>query len=86
MTAPPAFRVVASVHHKGSEVSRVRVTFASIPDAPLSKVAISFFGGKRGLLENSANLCAHPQHATLKFVAQNNMRLQSEPKLKTSCG
>ena len=37
-----------------SKHERLRTRFTTVPDAPISKVVIKFFGGKRGLLENSA--------------------------------
>ena len=37
---------------------RVRTRFLSVPDVPLTKAVFNFYGGKRGLIENSKNLCA----------------------------
>ena len=49
---------VDSVPVKGTELARLRTRFLSVPDAPVSRIEISLFGGKkRGLLENSRNLC-----------------------------
>ncbi|HEY8082841.1 MAG TPA: hypothetical protein VIE64_04705 [Solirubrobacterales bacterium] len=36
---------------------RIRNTFDTVPDVPVSKFAATFPGGKRGLLTNSRNLC-----------------------------
>jgi hypothetical protein len=36
---------------------KLRVTFPSIPDAPVSKVLVQMQGGKKGLLINSRNIC-----------------------------
>jgi hypothetical protein len=62
---------VDSVHKKGTEVSRTRNTFAMVPDAPVSKFVLSLRGGKKGLLQNSANLCKVKNVAQIKFTGQN---------------
>ena len=33
---------------------------------------MTLFGGKRGLLTNSANICANPPLASVKALGQNN--------------
>jgi hypothetical protein len=78
---------VDSLHKKGSEQSRVRTTFAQNPDAPVSKVVISLFGGKRGVLVNSQNLCKTkvPQSAIVKMAGQNGRSHDSEPKIANNC-
>ena len=76
---------VDSVQKKGSEKSRLRTTFATIPDAPVSKFELSLFGGKRGLLVNSENLCAKPRMATVKMGGQNGKANQAQVEIETSC-
>ena len=39
----------------------IRNTFESVPDAPVSKFVLTMQGGKKGLLENSRNLCKSHQ-------------------------
>ena len=34
---------------------------------------MTLYGGKRGLLVNSANICAKPPPATVKALGQNNL-------------
>jgi hypothetical protein len=77
---------VDAVHRKGSETSRIRTRFLSVPDAPVSKFTMSLYGGaKRGLLENSHDLCKTNHRAKLAFSAQNGRTLSSEPRIATSC-
>jgi hypothetical protein len=78
---------VDSVHKKGSEQSRVRATFAQNPDAPVSKVVVQLFGGKRGTFVNSQNLCTTkvPQRAIVKMAGQNGKAHDSEPLIANSC-
>jgi hypothetical protein len=64
----------------------IRNIFDVIPDAPLTRVDLSIpGGGKKGLLENSTNLCAATHRATVKFSAQNGRQLTTRPALKVSC-
>lgn len=65
---------------------RMRTTFDPVPDVPVSKFTVTVRGGKRGLLENSANLCAHKFKTVAKFTAQNGKKANMRPKLRTPCG
>lgn len=66
--------------------ARVRTRFLSIPDVPLSRAVFNFFGGKRGLLENSRDLCRSRNRATVKFTGQNGRTDKARPLLKVKCG
>jgi hypothetical protein len=77
---------VDAIHKKGSEASRIRTTFATVPDAPVSKVVIELKGGKEhGLLVNSANICKVPNRAIAQMAGQNGKRLDFKPTIATSC-
>jgi hypothetical protein len=76
---------VDAVHKQGSESSRVRTTFATVPDAPVSKFVLSLKGGKKGLLVNSANICKVANIATVKIGAQNNKAQNHNQAIATSC-
>ena len=68
-----------------SKKARLRTTFQNVPDAPVTKFTLDLNGGKKGLLVNSANLCAKKRKAKLALTAQNAIQLNSEPVIKTSC-
>jgi hypothetical protein len=70
----------------GPESSRVRTRFLGVPDAPVSRFQISFFGGRKGLIENSVNLCKVRNRAKLEFRAQNGRRQLTNPFVQTGCG
>jgi hypothetical protein len=63
----------------------IRTTFDAVPDAPVSKFVLTMQGGKKGLLENSKNLCNSVNKADVKFTAQNGMTSNSKPVLTNSC-
>jgi uncharacterized repeat protein (TIGR01451 family) len=82
---------IDSVGKKGSETSRVRTTFASVPDAPVSRFVLELKGGKKGLLENAprgnANtICATENVAQVKATGQNGKTYDTTPTVATSCG
>jgi hypothetical protein len=77
---------VDSVVKKGTEVSRVRVRFQNVPDAPVARFETSFYGGRRSLIENHVNLCRGVHRAKLTFTAQNGRVSKQSPVIGTSCG
>jgi hypothetical protein len=71
--------------HVDSINGRLRTTFETVPDAPVSEFLLKLDGGKKGLIQNSANLCAQAQRAIAKFVAQNGKHVTLHPAVGTSC-
>ncbi len=63
----------------------LRNTFEVVPDAPVSKFTLELEGGKKGLLENSENLCKKAQHATADFTGQNGKVYKTKPLVANSC-
>ncbi len=76
---------VDAVVKKSTDISRIRNTFAAVPDAPVSKFVLELKGGKEGLLVNSENLCAKTRRATVKLTAQNGRTHNTAPVIATSC-
>jgi hypothetical protein len=64
---------------------RMRTTFDVVPDVPVSKFMLTVRGGKKGLLENSTNLCARKYKVVAKFTGQNGKHANQRPKLRTPC-
>jgi hypothetical protein len=62
--------VIKSVKH-----GRIRSTFSPIPDVPVHKFTLTMQGGKKGLIQNSRNLCTHRYFSKLNFLAQNGKHL-----------
>ncbi len=56
-----------------------------LPDAPVSKFTMTLPGGKQSLLVNSEDLCAKPQRANARFVAQNNETAVLHPRVAVRC-
>jgi hypothetical protein len=77
---------VDAVQKKGTETSRIRTRFLSVPDAPVTKFTMSLFGGpKRGLLVNSRDLCKTGRLVTIALKAQNGRSKLTNSRIGTSC-
>jgi hypothetical protein len=63
----------------------IRVFFDEVPDAPIERFTMTLFGGKRGLLVNSANICASPPLATVRALGQNNRGASFSSRLRGQC-
>jgi hypothetical protein len=63
----------------------LRNTFEAVPDAPFEVARVELFGGKKGLVINSRNLCAHRYRATVKLTGQNGKSHESKPLVRTDC-
>ena len=63
----------------------LRNTFEAVPDAPVSSFHLELFGGKRGLVINSRNLCAHTYKAEVNLTGQNGKVFDTEPAVGTDC-
>lgn len=66
---------------------RIRNTFDTVPDVPVSRFVLTIRGGKKkGLLVNSRNLCARKQFAKFDLTAQNGKKVTKKKlKIRTSC-
>jgi hypothetical protein len=70
----------------GEAISQIRNTFAAVPDAPVSSFVLEMQGGKKGLLENSTNLCQGVHRAGVEFTGHNGKQANSTPAVSASCG
>jgi hypothetical protein len=74
------------IGYVGSVHGRLRTTFATVPDAPISRFKLNLAGGKKGLLINSESLCPTSRKATVRMVGQNGKRANRKVALHPSCG
>lgn len=66
---------------------RLRVSFESLPDVPVSRFVLDLLGGKKGLLNNSESLCDAKKNASVVKVGQNGVRKKSQTRLQVvGCG
>lgn len=77
---------VTLVGYIDSVKGRVRTRFLHIPDAPVSSFTMKLFGGSRGLIENSRNLCLSKPRAEFRLDAQNGRSQDTNPRISLPCG
>ena len=63
----------------------IRAFFTNLPDEPVSSFVMTLYGGKRGLLVNSADICDVPPVSNVKAIAQNNIGAVFTTKLRGNC-
>lgn len=68
-----------------SALGGIRANIESVPDVPVSKFVLRMKGGGKALLQNSANVCAKPQHASIEFEGQDGRIKRIRPALKAKC-
>ncbi len=71
--------------HVDSVNGRIRTTFETVPDAPVSNFTLTLDGGGKGLLQNNTNLCSHRLRATADLNGQNGLTANQNPVLQTPC-
>jgi hypothetical protein len=76
---------IDSVKKRGTDISRVRTTFAQVPDAPVSKFVLDLNGGRKGLLQNSANLCAAAGTFSSALKGQNGASTAATSAISVRC-
>jgi hypothetical protein len=63
----------------------LRATVETVPDAPLTKIVLTQQGGKKGLFQNSTNICKGTHRATVKLDGQNGKAYDTMPLMKAQC-
>lgn len=76
---------VSLVGRTDSVKGALRNTFDFVPDAPVSRFRLELFGGKRGLVVNSRNICARRYRAKVEFDGQNGKIFDSRPLVRNDC-
>ncbi len=82
---PPSQPIAVDVAGRIDSVKGgIRTTFEGVPDLPVSSFVLSMQGGKKGLLQNSTNICKATNKATALIAAQNGKGVELRPELKNS--
>ena len=63
----------------------IRTTFEFVPDAPITRVILKMKGAKKGLLQNSRDICASTFKASASFAAHNGRTLAAQPEMQARC-
>jgi hypothetical protein len=63
----------------------VRTTFETVPDQPVTKAIVTLQGAKKGLFQNSTNICKGVHRAKVDLRAQNAKKIVLRPRLVADC-
>ena len=66
--------------------ARLRTTFETVPDVPVSRFVFHFAGGRKGLLQNSESLCGSNRKASVRMLGQNGRKTSKRITLNPACG
>jgi hypothetical protein len=80
-----AIRIVVEGRIGPGRRGGIRTFFDNLPDAPIDRFTMTLNGGRRGLLVNSANICANPPLATVSALGQNNIGARFNSVLRGQC-
>lgn len=88
--------MVAALHSSKADVNlvgridsldgRIRSTFESTPDVPVTKFTLEMQGGQKGLIVNSTDICKSKHRAIAKLKGQNGRVYEFNPVVKAKCG
>jgi len=68
-----------------SAAGGIRVNLEGIPDAPVDRFVLVMRGGRRGLLQNSADVCADRRRAQVRFESHSGRVSERRPLLRPQC-
>jgi hypothetical protein len=70
-----------------SKKGGIRATLVNAPDAPITKAVVDMYGGDKGLIINSRNLCAKESRANAGLTAHNGRKRNRRPVVQAAdCG
>ncbi len=80
-----AVRIVLEGKIGSTKQGGISALFKDLPDEPVDRFVMVLNGGRRGLLTNSANICAVPPEATVKALGQTNLGASFTTMLRGQC-
>ena len=79
-------RVMPEVESSSVHNGHLKSVVPVIPDVPIGHFRLNLYGGGKGYLVNTRDLCGGRISAKVQYIAQNGKRLTQRPRIKTSCG
>ena len=80
-----ALRIVLEGKIGSTKQGGIRALFRDLPDQPVDRFVMILRGGRRGLLQNSANICKVPPEATVQALGQTNLGRRFTTVLRGQC-
>ena len=69
----------------GPSKGGIKASFKDLPDEPVDRFTMTLYGGKRGLLVNSANICTVPPISDVEAQGQTNLGYIFTTRLRGQC-
>jgi hypothetical protein len=86
LRGPPSQPIALDLDGRVDSVNGgLRTTIETVPDAPVTKAIITLQGAKKGLFQNSTNICRGTFRAALRLTGQNGKALSANPAVKADC-
>jgi hypothetical protein len=63
----------------------IRASFENVPDVPVSQLSVTLSGGKTGLIQNAAGVCARANRAAVLLGGQNGKTVNVKPAVANGC-
>ncbi len=80
-----AVRIIVEGKIGPTKQGGIKAFFDELPDQPVDRFVMTLYGGKRGLLTNSVNVCAAPPFAAVSALGQNNIGAEFNTVLRGTC-
>ena len=86
LRGPPSQPIAFDLDGRVDSVKgRLRTRIETVPDAPLKKAIITLQGAKKGLFQNSTNICKGTFRAAFNLNGQNGKTYDTKPAVKADC-
>lgn len=63
----------------------IRASFENVPDVPITNLSLTLSGGKTGLIQNGAKVCARANKAAVLLGGQNGKTINVSPVVANGC-
>jgi len=86
LRGPPSQPIAIDLDGRVDSVNGgIRTTFEAVPDLPVTKAIVTLQGAKKGLFQNSTNICQGIYRATAKLSAQSGKVITLHPQMQADC-
>jgi hypothetical protein len=86
LRGPPSQPIAFDLDGRVDSVKgRLRTRIETVPDAPLRKAIITLQGSKKGLFQNSTNICKGTFRAAFNLNGQNGKTYDTKPAVRADC-
>jgi len=78
-------QLIPRAESKSVRGGELKTVVPVVPDAPIGHFRLNVFGGKKGYLSNTRNLCARKTFVKVDYVGQNGRTRSQRVNVRTAC-